>query len=155
MRGAGVSQALAGQIAKPDSKVVCIIGDGAMGFHVQELETALRNDLPVLYLVLCDKQWGMVKLTQTIGLQMLRPAIGTEQQGTINADFEEIAFDEVAEAMGCHGERVADPADLEAALQRCVDSGKPSVIHVDVDPNMHLFAPGLQEFKAMHQEPGA
>jgi len=155
MLGAGVSQALAGQIARPDAKVVCIIGDGAMGFHIQELETALRNELPVIYLVLCDKQWGMVKLTQTIGLQMLRPAIGTEQQGTINADFEEIEFDKVAEAMGCHGERVADPAELEGALQRCVESGKPSVIHVDVDPNMHLFAPGLQEFKAMHQEPGA
>jgi len=155
MLGAGVSQALAGQIAKPDSKVVCIIGDGAMGFHFQELETALRNELPVIYLVLCDRQWGMVKLTQSIALGMLRPAIGTDQQGTINADFEEIAFDKIAEAMGCHGERVSDPADLEAALQRCVDSGKPSVVHVDVDPNMHLFAPGLQEFKAMHQEPGA
>ncbi len=155
MLGAGVSQALAGQIARPDAKVVCIIGDGAMGFHIQELETAVRNKLPVIYLVLCDKQWGMVKLTQTIGLQMLRPAIGTDQQGTINADFEEIKFDKVAEAMGCHGERVADPAELEGALQRCVESGKPSVIHVDVDPNMHLFAPGLQEFKAMHQEPGA
>lgn len=154
MLGAGVSQALAGQIARPDAKVVCIIGDGAMGFHVQELESALRHELPVIYLVLCDKQWGMVKLTQSIGLGMLRPVIGTEQQGTINADFEEIAFDEVARAMGCHGERVSDPADLEAALQRCVDSGKPSVVHVDVDPNMHLFAPGLQEFKAMHQEPG-
>jgi acetolactate synthase-1/2/3 large subunit len=155
MLGAGVSQALAGQIARPEAKVVCIIGDGAMGFHIQELETALRNKLPVIYLVLCDKQWGMVKLTQTIGLQMLRPAIGTDQQGTINADFEEIEFDKVAEAMGCHGERVADPAELEGALLRCVESGKPSVIHVDVDPNMHLFAPGLQEFKAMHQEPGA
>jgi acetolactate synthase-1/2/3 large subunit len=155
MLGAGVSQALAGQVAKPDSKVVCIIGDGAMGFHVQELETALRHGLPVIYLVLCDKQWGMVKLTQSIGLGMLRPVIGTEQQGTINADFEEIAFDKVAEAMGCHGERVSDPAELEAALRRCIDSGKPSVVHVDVDPNMHLFAPGLQEFKAMHQEPGA
>ncbi len=155
MLGAGVSQALGGQIARPDAKVVCIIGDGAMGFHVQELETALRNGLPVVYLVLCDKQWGMVKLTQTIGLQMLRPAIGTEQQGTINADFEEIEFDKVAVAMGCHGERVADPNELEPALRRCIESGKPSVIHVDVDPNMHLFAPGLQEFKAMHQEPGA
>ena len=155
MLGAGVSQALGGQIARPDAKVVCIIGDGAMGFHMQELETALRNQLPVIYLVLCDKQWGMVKLTQTIGLQMLRPAIGTDQQGTINADFEEIQFDKVALAMGCHGERVADPAELEPALHRCIESGKPSVIHVDVDPNMHLFAPGLQEFKAMHQEPGA
>ena len=154
MLGAGVAQALGGQVARPDSRVVCIIGDGAMGFHVQELESALRHKLPVIYLVLCDKQWGMVKLTQSLALNALRPVIGTEQQGTINADFEEIAFDKVAEAMGCHGERVADPTDLEAALQRCVDSGKPSVVHVDVDPNMHLFAPGLQEFKAMHQEPG-
>jgi acetolactate synthase-1/2/3 large subunit len=155
MLGAGVSQALAARIAKPDAQVVCIIGDGAMGFHIQELETALRNELPVIYLVLCDKQWGMVKITQSIGLGMLRPVIGTEQQGTINADFEEIEFDKVAEAMGCYGERVSHPAELEAALRRCVASGKPSVVHVDVDPNMHLFAPGLQEFKAMHQEPVA
>jgi len=154
MLGAGVSQALGGQIAKPDSKVVCIIGDGAMGFHIQELETALRNALPVIFLVLCDKQWGMVKLSQTVGLAPLRPVIGTEQEGAINADLEEIAFDKVAEAMGCHGERLSDPAELDDALQRAVDSGKPSVIHVDVDPNMHLFAPGLQEFKDMHQEPG-
>ena len=56
----------------------------------------------------------MVKLTQTIGLQMLRPAIGTDQQGTINADFEEIQFDKVAEAMGCHGERVADPKPISS-----------------------------------------
>jgi acetolactate synthase-1/2/3 large subunit len=155
MLGAGVSQALGGKVARPDAKVVCITGDGAMAFHVQELEAAARHRLPVVYLVLCDKQWGMVKLTQTMALGNLRPVIGTDQQGTINADFEEIAFDKVAEAMGCHGERVADPAELEEALQRCIESGKPSVVHVDVDPNMHLFAPGLQEFKAMHQEPGA
>ncbi len=154
MLGAGVSQALGGQVAKPDSRVVCITGDGAMGFHLQELETALRHDLPVIYLVLCDKQWGMVKLTQSVGLDMLRPVIGTDQKGPINADFEEIAFDEVAQAMGCHGERVSDPTELEAALRRSLDSGKPAVIHVDVDPNIHLFAPGLQEFKDMHQEPG-
>ena len=36
-----------------------------------------------------------------------------------------------------------------------IDAGAGTVIHVDVDQNMHLFAPGLQEFKAMHQEPGA
>jgi acetolactate synthase-1/2/3 large subunit len=155
MLGAGVSQALGGQVAKPDARVVCIIGDGAMGFHIQELESALRHELPIIYLVLCDRQWGMVKITQSLGLDALRPVIGTEEQGTINADFEEIAFDKVAEAMGCHGERVSDPAELEAALQRCVDSCKPSIVHVDVDPNIHLLAPGLQEFKAMHQEPGA
>lgn len=155
MLGAGVAQALAAKVARPNAHAVCIIGDGAMGFHIQELETAKRHNLPVIYLVLCDGQWGMVKLTQTIGLGNLRPIIGSRQNGTINADFEEIAFDKVAQAMGCHGERVSDPAKLEAALRRCIDSGLPSVVHVDVDRNLHLFAPGLQEFKAMHQEPGA
>jgi len=154
MLGAGVGQALGAKVARPDAPVVCIIGDGAMGFHVQELETALRERLPVIYLVLCDRQWGMVKLTQTVGLSNLRPVIGTKESGTINTDFEEIAFDKLAESMGCHGERVSAPAALEPALERCVASGKPAVVHVDVDPNMHLFAPGLQAFKAMHQEPG-
>ncbi len=155
MLGAGVAQALGAQIARPDSHVVCIIGDGAMAFHVQELETAARHGLPVIYMVLCDRQWGMVKLTQSIGLGMLRPVIGTGQKGTINADFDEIAFDKVAEAMGCHGERVSDPNELDDALRRSLESGKPAVIHVDVDPNLHLMAPGLQEFKDMHQEPGS
>lgn len=155
MLGAGVAHALGAQIANPDARVVSIIGDGAMGFHVQELETARRHGLPVIYVVVCDRQWGMVKLTQAFGLETLRRAIGTNQIGTINADFEDIDFDRVAKAMGCHGERISAPSDLEPALRRSAASGLPSVVHVDVDRDLHLFAPGLLEFKAMHQEPGS
>lgn len=153
MLGAGVSQALGAKVARPDAQVYCVIGDGAMGFHAQELETAVRHRLPVTYIVLCDRQWGMVKLTQTMGLPAIREQIGVEAEGVINADFHEIAFDKLAESMGAHGERVSSPDELRAALLRCVGQGRPSVVHVDVDPMQHLFAPGLQEFKAMHQEP--
>jgi acetolactate synthase-1/2/3 large subunit len=153
MLGAGVGQALGIKAAHPDRPVACIIGDGAMGMHLQEIETAVRARLPVVYLVLCDRQWGMVKLTQQFGIGELRATMGIESEGTINADFEEICFDRVAEAMGAHGERVADPADLEAVLQRALDSGRPSVIHVDVDPQAHLWAPHMLEFKEMHGEP--
>jgi len=153
MLGAGVSQALGAKIAAPEKQVYCVIGDGAMGFHAQELETAVRHRLPVTYIVLCDKQWGMVKLTQTMGLPGMREVLGVDTEGTINADFQEIAFDKLAESMGAHGERVSSPDELRAALTRCVGQGGPSVVHVDVDPMQHLFAPGLQEFKAMHQEP--
>ena len=45
------------------------------------------------------------------------------------------------------------PAELEPALRRCLASGRCAVVHVDVDPKAHLFAPGLQHFKDMHQEP--
>ena len=153
MLGAGVAQAVGAKAALPSRAVACILGDGAMGFHLQEVETAVRHGLPVIYVVLCDKQWGMVKLTQQIGLGGMRDALGVSDQGTINADLHEIAFDEVARAMGAHGERVSAPGELRAALDRALASGKAAVIHVDVDPMAHLFAPGLQAFKEMHQEP--
>jgi acetolactate synthase I/II/III large subunit len=153
MLGAGVGQALGAQIARPDRRVVCVLGDGAMGFHTQELETAVRHRLPVTFVVLCDKQWGMVKLTQQVALGAIRETLGSDAEGTINADFEEIRFDDLARSMGAHGERVSAPGELRAALSRAFDAGKAAVVHVDVDPMLHLWAPGLQLFKDMHQEP--
>ena len=55
--------------------------------------------------------------------------------------------------MGAHGERVAHPDELVPALQRCVAANRCAVVHVDVDPGAHLFAPALLHFKAMHAEP--
>jgi len=153
MLGAGVGQALGVKTACPDRPVVCIIGDGAMAMHLQEVETAVREKLPLVYVVLCDKQWGMEKLTQTVGIGQLRQAMGIDADSTINTDFEETRFDEVAKAMGAIGERVADPAELESVLRSTMQSGRPAVIHVDVDPMAHLMAPGLTEFKEMHGEP--
>ena len=155
MLGAGVSQALGAQVAFPGRQVYCVIGDGAMGMHPQEVETAVRNRLPVIYLVLCDKQWGMVKINQSFALKpiktLLFKSLGPDE--TVNADLGEIEFDALARAMGAHGERVADPRGLRGAIERSLASGKPAVIHVDVDPVKHMWAPELRTFKAMHQEP--
>jgi len=155
MLGAGVAQATGAAVARPGTPVCCIIGDGAMGFHPQEVETAVRNGLKVVYLVLCDKQWGMVKMNQQFALKpiktLIRKSLGPDE--TIKADLGEIRFDELARAMGAHGERVADPRGLKAAIERSLASGGPAVIHVDVDPVKHMWAPGLMHFKDMHQEP--
>ncbi len=155
MLGAGCSQALGAQVAHPGRQVYCVIGDGAMGFHPQEVETAVRNRLPVIWLVLCDKQWGMVKMNQQFALKpiktLVKKSLGPDE--TINADLGEIEFDVLARAMGAHGERVADPAGLRSAIQRAIASGKPAVIHVDVDPVAHMWAPNLKDFKDMHAEP--
>lgn len=155
MLGAGVSQALGAQAAFPDRQVVCIIGDGAMGFHPQEIETAVRNKMPIVYVVLCDKQWGMVKINQSFMLSPLRTlAFKTlPPEENINTDLGEILWDQLARSMGAHGERVADPAGIRGALERSFASGKCAVIHVDVDPVKHLWAPELKTFKDMHQEP--
>ncbi len=155
MLGAGVAQAIGAAVARPDKPVCCIIGDGAFGFHPQEIETAVRNKLKVIYLVLCDKQWGMVKMNQQFSLKPLKTLMfkSLKPEETIKADLGEIAFDKVAEAMGAHGERVADAAQLKPALERALEHGGCAVIHVDVDPVKHMWAPGLMHFKKMHEEP--
>ncbi len=160
MLGAGAGQALGAQVAAPDRQVCCIIGDGAFGMHPQELETAVRHRLPVLFLVLADRQWGMVKMSQQIASKPLKTVakkmLSNESLGddeVIWAGFEEIRFDELARSMGAHGERVSRPDQLAPAIQRCLDTGGPAVVHVDVDDVEHLWAPGLRTFKKMHQEP--
>jgi acetolactate synthase I/II/III large subunit len=89
----------------------------------------------------------------------LDPATMTAQRSlppeqTINTDFSEIRFDALAESMGAHGERVSRACDLGPAIERSLASNRCAVIHVDVDPVDHMWAPGLDIFKAMHQEPG-
>jgi acetolactate synthase I/II/III large subunit len=155
MLGAGIGQALGAKVAHPDRQVYCVIGDGAMGFHPQELETAIRHQLPVVFLVLCDRQWGMVKLSQGMAMDaatmMANKLLPAER--TINTDFAEIRFDLLAQSMGAHGDRVSRATDLRDAIRLAIESGRCAVIHVDVDPVAHLWAPGLDVFKAMHQEP--
>lgn len=155
MLGAGMGQAVGAAVAQPGKPVCCIIGDGAMGFHPQEIETAVRNKAQVIFIVLCDKQWGMVKMNQQFMLRpfktMLFKKLGPEE--TINADLGEIEFDKLGESMGAYGARVSDPKQLKSALQEALTSGKCAVIHVDVDPVRHMWAPGLLHFKKMHEEP--
>jgi acetolactate synthase-1/2/3 large subunit len=155
--GAGVGQALGAAVARPGRQVCCILGDGAMAFQMQEVETAVRHGLAPVFVVCADRQWGMVKINQKVALapvrQTFKRALGPDHEGTINADLGEIAWDRAAEAMGAHGERVAHPDALGPALRRCLDAGRCAVVHVDVDPKAHLLAPGLLHFKAMHQEP--
>lgn len=155
MLGAGVAQALGAAVANPGKPVCCIIGDGAMGFHPQEIETAIRNNLQVIYLVLCDKQWGMVKMNQHFALKPIKTLIkkSLSEEESIKTDLEEIEFDKLAISMGAHGERVSDPIELKAALERSIATGRCAVIHCDVDPVEHMWAPGLKYFKELHAEP--
>ncbi len=155
--GAGVGQAVAACLARPGKQVYCIIGDGAMGFNMQEIETAVRYNLAPIFLVMNDRQWGMVKINQMVALEpvknMFNSALGPDKTGTINTDLGEIAWDDLARSMGAFGARANDEKTLTKALKDALTSGGCSVIQCDVDPGAHLFAPGLMHFKAMHQEP--
>ncbi|NNG01441.1 MAG: thiamine pyrophosphate-binding protein [Desulfobacteraceae bacterium] len=155
--GAGVGQALGAAEALPDKQVYCIIGDGAMGFNMQEIETAVRHQYKVIFLVLADRQWGMVKISQMVALEpfkeMFDTALGPDKTGTINADLGYIAWDDLARSMGAFGARASSPETLRKALDQALAADTCAVIHCEVDPAAHMFAPGLLHFKAMHQEP--
>lgn len=155
MLGAGLGQTLGAKVAHPDRPVYCVIGDGAFGMHLQEIETAVRNDLAVIFLVMADRQWGMVKYSQSMAIDAEKMAnervlpAGTN----LNTDLGEVHYAELAHSMGAFGERVSRAVELPGALERAVMSGRPAVLHIDVDPVDHMWVPGLDVFKAMHLEP--
>lgn len=120
--GVGIPYAVGVQLAKPDKMVVCITGDGSMMFNIQELETAVRLNLPIIVVIANNKCWGMIKSGQK----------GNFKRRFIDVDFPEIDFVAIAKGFGCHAEKVKDPKDIKAALQRAVDSKKPAVIDVEI-----------------------
>ena len=133
--GTGLPFALGAQVALPDRPVYCVTGDSAFGFNLQELETAARHRLPVTVIVAVDGAYGMEKSAQQRVFGRPAPWFGS--------DHAPVRYDQVAEAMGCHGEYVTRASELRPALERCVASGKPSVIHAVVDPVANVDPPGL------------
>ena len=58
-----------------------------------------------------------------------------------------VSYDGVARELGCHGERVDRIEDLTPALERAVASGKPAVLHVQVDRELNTRPPGWEQFR--------
>ncbi len=138
--GTGLPMAIGAKLAAPQRPVYCITGDGALGFHVMELETALRAGAPVVVVVAVDDAWGMEKTAYNFA------GFGPEHQTAI--EFAPgVRYDLMAQAMGCFGAKVDAIDDLVPALQAAVQSGKPAVIHVVVDAAVNADPIGFKEFR--------
>ncbi len=133
--GTGLPYAMGAKLAKPEKPVYCVTGDSAFGFNIQELETAVRNNLPIIVIVAVDGAYGMEKSAQQ--------RMFGRKADWFGHDHAPVRYDKVAEAMGCHGEYVERAADLPAALERATASGKPAVIHAVVDPDANVDPPGM------------
>jgi acetolactate synthase-1/2/3 large subunit len=122
--GYGVPAALAAKALEPDRIVVCIAGDGDFMMSSAELATAVQHDLPVVILVVDNGMYGTIRMHQ----ERLYPgrATGTD---LVNPDFTDYA-----RSFGCHAETVERTADLEAAFENALNSGRPSVLSLPVDP---------------------
>ncbi|WP_312998615.1 thiamine pyrophosphate-binding protein [Achromobacter animicus] len=122
--GAGVCYAIAAKIARPDATVVVMMGDGTAGFHMMELDTAVREGAAVMAVIGNDLRWNAEHLIQmrTYGPQRL---IGCELAPTAR-------YHDVASALGGAGFAAHDAAGLAAALRQAADSGLPACINVSL-----------------------
>jgi len=131
--------ALGLKLAQPDRRIVQVIGDG--GFHFSSPDSvyavAQQYRLPVLTVVVDNGGWQAVKSA----VQRVYPkgiAAETDQfqsRLTSGRQGEQRDFSAVARAFGAHGERVTEPDDLAAAIERCLaalDDGNAAVLHVHV-----------------------
>jgi acetolactate synthase-1/2/3 large subunit len=117
--------ALGATLGDESRRVVCVTGDGGFGYHLPELETAVRAALPTLILVLNNSSLGFEYITQQYlwGGRLL----------SHQTDYERLDYSQLARDFGAYGERVTNPADLIPAIRRGLESGSPAVLDVVVD----------------------
>ncbi len=129
--GCGLPQAVGVQLAQGRERPVCLItGDGALGVHFMELETAVRHRLPLVVLVNDDRALGA-----EVAAHMNH--IGH----TIEAKFSEVRYDQMMIAMGGHGELVEHAQDVQPAIRRAFASGKTALVQVRTDPQASHLEP--------------
>lgn len=124
--GPGLPFAVAAKLARPDAPVIAAIGDGTFGFHMSELDTALRHRLPVVVVVGNDACWNA---EHQIQLRAYGPA------RTHGCELLPTRYEDVAKALGGHGQFIEDPAALGAALRAMIASDRPACLNVAIARN--------------------
>lgn len=121
--GAGLGAAIGARLARPSSQVVLLLGDGAAGMSLIDIDTLVRHKLPVVIVVGNNGAWGLEKGP----MQMLYgyDVVADLTPGT--------RYDQVATALGAGGEMVSDPREIGPALDRAFASGIPYLVNVLTD----------------------
>jgi acetolactate synthase-1/2/3 large subunit len=110
--GTGLGLALGAKLAAPDWTAVNVMGDAALGMVGMDLETGVRERLPIVTVVMNNGVMG------GYGAHMPN-AVRLHRSNELSGDYRG-----VADALGLHSESVRDPADLSASLKRCIDQSK-------------------------------
>jgi acetolactate synthase-1/2/3 large subunit len=126
--GTGLGYAAAARIARPDAQVVVLLGDGAAGFSLLDVDTLVRHRLPVVLVVGNNGIWGLEK-------HPMRALYGYD----VAADLQPgCRYDRIVTALGGHGELVERTEELGPALRRAFtlsrDSSLPAMVNVVLDP---------------------
>jgi acetolactate synthase-1/2/3 large subunit len=121
--GAGLGAAIAARLARPSAQVVLLLGDGAAGFSLMDVDTLVRHRLPVVMVMGNNSAWGLEKGP----MQMI---YGYD----VAADLgQQTRYDEVVRALGGAGETVWDPRRIGPALDRAFAADAPYLVNVITD----------------------
>ena len=124
--GTGLGYALAARLARPAAQVVLLLGDGAAGFSLMDVDTLVRHGLPVVIVCGNNGIWGLEK-------HPMRMLYGYD----VAADLQPgCRYDEVVRALGGDGELVTSPSGIGPALARAFDAGVPYLVNVATDPEV-------------------
>jgi acetolactate synthase I/II/III large subunit len=115
--------AMGAKLAHPDKTVLNVTGDGSFGLTGMEIETAARNDIRTLTVILNNESLGASR--ETLHERYKGHEIGISLRGDYAA---------VARALGAYGERVEQPRDLKPALNRALAHPGPALLEVAVKP---------------------
>jgi len=122
--GVGLPYAIGAKIAKPDTQVVALHGDGSLGMNIQDFDTAVRHNLPIVIVVSNNEGWT----ARVEGIRKPGRELGFTR------------FDKIAESLGGHGELVEEPKDIRPALERAFDAGVPAIVNVRTDPTARALS---------------
>ena len=125
--GAGLPAGIAAKILHPDQKVLVVVGDGGFMMNSQELETALRYDVPVVVLIVNDNAFGFIKWEQR-----------SKGFTSFGADYGNPDFAKYAESYGAVGMRVKEGDDLAKVLEEAFSRKKPVVIECPIDYSVNF-----------------
>jgi len=114
--GVGLPFGVGAKVAKPDSQVLVLHGDGSFGLNAMELDTCSRFNIPVVTVVSLNGGWTADPNREKTGREL-----GYTK------------FHKMAEALGCHGEYVEDPAAIRPALERAFKADAPALVNVLTD----------------------
>jgi acetolactate synthase-1/2/3 large subunit len=121
--GVGPGYAMAAKLAKPDSSVVIVYGDGSFGLHAMEFEACLRQKINIVGVIGNDAGWTQIRRGQ-------EQLYGAERSVATRLAF--TRYDRVVEALGGHGEYVERPEEIRPAMERALAAGKPALVNIKI-----------------------
>lgn len=122
--GSSLPMASGARVVERKAPVFAVLGDGTFGFHMSEIETAVRLDLPYVAIVGTDCRWNAEYNLQVCDYG---------QNRTHGCELNPTRYDLVAIALGGHGELVTTADAMSGAIERSLASGKPAVINVMIE----------------------